>query len=181
MTVNIPPEFVEHLGLPDEEIMGCVDGLVENHQYMDRRDTTLEAVNEALRVDAVIPELGPDDDFYDELEKAGLEGFVETNLYGDLDSGVRAAVLTIAYAGAVPYTSCSAAPGHRESVPLVAFWAEAPAAARILSAAAAAGVDVTPAGQCCDYPGGLMLSVESHAQLGRMRAFAEALLAATVK
>ena len=165
-----------YLGLPSEEVMSCVDGLVENHHYVDHRDVTTNAVREAIQVDESLADMSEDDDLYDELDRRGLSSLEDLNLYSDLDNGMRGAVLAIALAGAVPYSSCSGAEGHSEQFPLIAFWSDEAHAPAILSAASSAGLEITPLEPCMEYVAGLMVSAKDHSEIPRMTVFAKCLM-----
>ena len=154
-------------GFPPEEYMQEEDGLPENHQYTDVR-----WLGEAGRFEEMwdLEEqlLAFDGDLDDEET---LEQFQENESFCmGFDHFVGSTVLALAGIGAVPISSCSGAPGHAESHPLVAFWCDAAQLSVIESAAVKTGARLS--GIAGEWPA-VMVWVEKDVQ--RLREFARAL------
>jgi hypothetical protein len=120
MVTRVPEYSVEEsdLGLPDEEVMACEDGLVENHHYRDLRWIDIDDYDRwaAFEQDLLDYEFDLGDD-------EAAEDFEDNEVYfTDIDPGVATTVAALAAAGCCPVTSCSGSSGHYESHPLVLAW-----------------------------------------------------------
>jgi hypothetical protein len=158
---RIDPQFV---GLPDEETMACEDGLVENHHYRDLRwigegdFARLWEQEQALLDYKGDPE---SDEAWDDL--------CDNEVYTlGLDPGVASTVAALAALGAVPVTSCSGAPGHFETHPLVLCWVEEAHVPVILDVADEVGAQVEGVGT--------RVLIYTEGDVSLMRDFAQALI-----
>lgn len=107
----------EHLGFPDEDVMSCEDGLVENHYYRDLRWVEVEDYPRWVHDAQELLDAGDYDD--DEADFSDNEVWLL-----DLDPEVAPVVAALAAIGCCPVTSCSGGGGHYESHPLVLVWCE---------------------------------------------------------
>jgi len=155
----------QYVGFPDEATMSTDQGLFANHHYRDIRgldaDDFARIWEDEESLLAYEGDLGDDDAF---------EEFQDNELFIlDLDPGVASTVAALSTLGACPYSSCSGDAGHRETHPLVVFWADRDILNKVLAAAAVVGVEVEGAGS----PG---LIVYTLGDVSLMRAFAQELM-----
>ena len=155
----------QYVGFPDEATMSTDQGLFANHYYRDMRGFDEEdfariwADEETLL--AYEGDLGSDEAY---------EEFQDNELFIlDLDPGVASTVVALSAIGACPYSSCSGDPGHRETHPLVVFWADQDILSKVLESAATAGVEVEGV-----EPTGIIVYTLSDVSL--MREFAQVLM-----
>lgn len=135
----------EHIGLPDEAVMACEDGLVENHYYQDLRwmdwgdyEVICDHEQELLDYEEEGGDISSDEAMFE---------FENNECYTlSLDPGVASTVAALAAAGACPITSCRGGPGHYEDHPLVLCWLPEDLLPAVEEAASGSGVRLTGTG-----------------------------------
>ena len=133
---NIEPDRLTWI---DGEDAADGTGLGCNRDYRDLRSATWAEVDEILEIELR------------RLDQSETLGFMDSHEIQELDVGVAGAVLALAAAGCIPFTSCNGGAlggRHLEEYPLVAFYLPERSVEMILGAAeeASAGLFQDPVG-----------------------------------
>lgn len=153
---NIEPDRLTWI---DGEDAADGTGLGCNRDYRDLRSTTWAKVDEILEIEL------------HRLDQSESLGFMDSHEIDELDVGVAGAVLALAAAGCIPFTSCNGGAlggRHPEEYPLVAFYLPEQAVEMTVAAAeeASTGLYQDPVGGTVHVYG---------CQLRDLHAFARAL------
>lgn len=178
MPLDLPSDF--RTGVPSDDYIeeGCTDGLIENSTFHWVERPSLEQCLEVIGLEAkalrMIHEGGgteQDADWPDDVE-------FEDEGYGFYlcDCGIASLVVGVQLVGGVTVWSCSAANGHMEEAPTVAFWADRHVAEMIYEHASANGVEMLTSRRASlpDHPD--MFVLVSRSGLRAARALATSLM-----
>jgi hypothetical protein len=166
-------------GLPDEIVMACEDGLVENHEYVDMRGVPREMWDQILDFEQRAMAWKAQGKSLDDAEMDGeMDGEILEALDSfqwGLDVGIGSTVAALSIAGACPVTSCSGDhDGAFEQHPLVMAWVPESLRPALAAAAYEAGIHATGG-----YNPGVLVWVDEPGLIARMRDFAIALVRLT--
>jgi len=118
VVIEVDPK---HLGLPDEAIMSCTDGLQENRYYVDSRGWDRQDFSRlAAAEDAILAYAAAGGDLQSD---DAAERFKDDEAWATgIDPGLIATVIALAVVGCCPVTSCVGGPGHRLVQSLILCW-----------------------------------------------------------
>ena len=153
------------IGFPDEDVMSCIDGLVENHDYRDMRGYDAQDWHLCWEHEEEMLVYEGDEDSDEAWDSLG-----DNMLYMlGVDPGVATTVVALSVIGACPVTSCSGGQGHYESHPLVLCWCSKEQFVTIAKAAEATGVELAGV----STPG---ILIYTHEGIDKMREFSRKVL-----